>query len=74
MALNITNSIIKIYNQKVRDINNSSLIEVARTLKERMVLKAKELDSLETKMKDIRVQYGILDYENQIRYLGENKK
>ena len=74
MALNITNSIIKIYNQKVRDINNSSLIEVARTLKDRMVLKAKELDSLENKMKDIRVQYGILDYENQIRYLGENKK
>ncbi|MFZ9848078.1 MAG: Wzz/FepE/Etk N-terminal domain-containing protein [Flavobacteriales bacterium] len=74
LALKITYSIIKIYNQKVRDINNSSLIEVARTLKERMAVKAKELDSLESKMKEIRVQYGILDYENQIRYLGENKK
>ncbi len=74
MALNITNSIIKLYNQKVRSINNSSLIEVAKTLKERMAVKAVELDSLESKMREIRVDYGILDYENQIRYLGENKK
>jgi len=74
MALQMTHSIIKIYNQKVRDINNSSLIEVAKTLKERMAVKSVELDSLESKMRKIRVDYGILDYENQIRYLGENKK
>lgn len=73
-AFLIANSIIDLYNKKVRDINNSSLIEVAKTLKERMNTKAIELDTLESRMRKIRVQYGILDYENQIRYLGENKK
>jgi len=73
-ALLIANSIIHFYNKKIRDINNAHLFEVAKTTKERMLQKATELDTLETQMKNLRVQYGILDYENQIRYLGENKK
>ncbi len=74
IAYAMLNKLIKLYNKKVQNINNASLWEVANTLHIRVGTKAKELDSLENKMKEIRVEYGILDYENQIRYLGENKK
>ena len=72
-ALLIANSIIYFYNKKVKGINNASLVEVANTAKSRMIEKKMELDTLEQKMKKLRVNYGILDYENQIRYLGESK-
>ncbi|MFM7023121.1 MAG: Wzz/FepE/Etk N-terminal domain-containing protein [Flavobacteriales bacterium] len=64
--------IINLYNHKINTIQKKSLKEVESTIKAQLVNKKKEMDDLDSIVKGIRIKYGILDYENQVRYMSRN--
>jgi len=73
-ALLIAKDVLAMYNMKMNNIQKTSLIEIENTLKTQLAAKKREMDQLDSIAKDMRIQYGILDYENQVRYLSRNGK
>ncbi len=73
-ALLIAKDIIALYNLKMYNIQKGSLIEIERTLKSQLTVKKQEMDLYDSIVKNLRIQYGILDYENQVRYMSKNGK
>ncbi|MCX6180687.1 MAG: hypothetical protein NT150_01995 [Bacteroidetes bacterium] len=71
-ALLIAKDIIRLYNLKLHYIQKISLIEIEKTLKAQMASKKLEMDIADSTVKTMRMQYGILDYENQVRYMSRN--
>ena len=65
------NRLIEVYNQQVKIIQDTQLKEAVSTLE--IVLKTKEveMDSLEKKINFIRDNYGILDYQSQVKSISK---
>lgn len=73
-ALLIAKDLIALYNRKMHNIQKSALMEIEATLKSQLITKKQEMDVLDSIVKDIRIKYGILDYENQVRYMSRSGK
>jgi len=67
IACNMVNDIIKFYDEKVLETHKLKYKEVVDFVGERLTLKKQEIDSVETKLYEIRTQYHIIDYPNQSR-------
>ncbi len=73
-ALLMAKDIIALYNLKMHNIQKGSMVEVERTLNAQMLSKKQEVDKLDSVVKNMRIQYGILDYGSQVKYLSKNGK
>ena len=71
-ALLIAKDIIQLYNLKLHNIQKISLLEIEKTLQSQLLAKKQEMDLADSTVKGMRIQYGILDYENQVRYMTRN--
>ncbi|HLN53121.1 MAG TPA: Wzz/FepE/Etk N-terminal domain-containing protein [Lentimicrobium sp.] len=65
VAYNMVNSIMDYCNLKIRSIHKSKYIEVVESLDWTLKEKKRELDSVETALKELREKYGLFDYESQ---------
>jgi uncharacterized protein involved in exopolysaccharide biosynthesis len=75
LASDMVSAIIKFYNQKVNDAHREKYIEVLKLEEEKLSNKKKQLDSLMSKVIDLRMNYGLIDYGIQTNevtrgYLG----
>lgn len=67
MASQICDSIMSYLNQKVIAMQRAKYAEVVKINKHEMELKKVEMDSMEIAMKKLRTDYGILDFEEQVK-------
>jgi len=65
-ASDMCDSIIQFYNQKVREMHKAKDLEMVEISKKELKEKNRELDSLKTRLNEIRKEYGILDFEAQV--------
>ncbi len=68
-AKQMVDSIIVIYNREVRDLHRVKFKEVVEIKINQINNKIKEIDSLETRVNFLRQEYGILDYNSQVKEL-----
>ena len=68
-AKQMVDSIIVLYNRKVRDIHRVKFKEVVVIRTNEINEKIKEIDSLESRVTFLRQEYGILDYNSQVKEL-----
>jgi len=68
VANDIVNSMILQFNKKERTLQKEKSIELVKIIKTQLDKKKAEMDSMEDAIKNIRVNYGILDYGLQTRY------
>lgn len=71
VAYSMVNSIIDIYNIEVKRLQDEKLVEAVNTLKSIMMQKIEERDTLEAQVNNLRKNYGILDYNSQVRNLSK---
>lgn len=64
-ARDMVNSIIDLYNQKIRQIHREKYREVVASYKQMLDSKQKEIDSVLLQHYILRTQYEIIDYNNQ---------
>ena len=74
-ARDMVNAIIKIYNHKIASLHNEKFNEVVAMYERYLVRKSHELDSLKALLRDLGVNYNLLDYSFQTQqvvkgYLG----
>lgn len=67
VASNMVKDIIKFYNEKVRETHQEKYSEVVNFFEDRLERKQQEIDSVESKLYELRTVYGIIDYPNQSR-------
>ena len=67
IASRMTDSLISKMHQKARSLQREKTKEVYVIVKNQLDLKKAEMDSMENALKEIRMQYGILDFEEQVR-------
>ncbi len=70
-AFIMLNRLIEIYNQQVKIIQDTQLKEAVSTLEAVLKSKEIEMDSLESKINFIRDNYGILDYQSQVKNISK---
>ena len=68
VANEMVKSIISQFNEKERSLQKEKAIELVKIIKAQLDKKKVEMDSMEDAIKNIRVNYGILDYGLQTRY------
>ncbi|MCB0431254.1 MAG: hypothetical protein H6585_00965 [Flavobacteriales bacterium] len=61
-SLEMCNKIIDLYNKKIASLRREKMEEVVNTIREEMNKKSAEKDTLEHRMRELRMQYGLLDY------------
>ncbi|VAW20885.1 hypothetical protein MNBD_BACTEROID01-1572 [hydrothermal vent metagenome] len=66
-ACNMCDSIIHFYNQKVRDMHAVKSWEMVKITKDGLNEKQTQLDSILERLKGIRGEYGILNYNSQVK-------
>lgn len=71
VASQMVQSIIAFFNKKERGLQREKSMEVVKILKRELDKKKLEMDTMEAKAKNIRLKYGILDYELQTEYTTE---
>ena len=74
-ARDMVNAIINIYNHKIASLHNEKFNEVVAMYERYLVRKSHELDSLKALLRDLGVNYNLLDYSFQTQqvvkgYLG----
>jgi hypothetical protein len=67
IAAHICDSMISYMNEKTREMQRKKYAEVVNIHKRQMDLKKQEMDSMEAAIKTLRTDYGILEYEEQIK-------
>lgn len=67
IAYRLCDSLISYLNRKVRNMHREKYTEVVKIWKDQMERKKIEMDSMETAIKNLRVNYGILEFEEQIK-------
>lgn len=67
VAYRLCDSLISYLNHKVLSMHREKNREVVKIWKDQMDKKKVEMDSMENAMKDLRVNYGILEFEEQIK-------
>lgn len=71
VAQQMAESIITFFNKKERILQREKSMEVVKILKNELDKKVAEMDTMEAKARDLRIKYGILDYELQTEYATE---
>lgn len=71
IACDMVNEILYLLNLKQRSLQRAKTAEVVKVLKNQMDVTKIEMDSMETVMKELRVKYGILDYEAQSKEVSK---
>ena len=66
IACDMVNEIIKLYDKKIKHLHKSKSIEVMRMFEEVLAKKRAEIDSIQTRMREIAENYGVVDY-SQVR-------
>ena len=66
-ALNISQSIIELFNKNTRRIHRKKSEEVVNIVGKQMERKKKEIDSLSTLLRELKVKFGIIDYKSQAK-------
>jgi hypothetical protein len=64
-AFLLVNRLVELYNEEVKKLQDAQVSEGVKTLRKQLEEKSKQIDSLELKINDLRVNFGILDYESQ---------
>ncbi len=67
IASRMCDSMMSYLNQKVISLQRSKYAEVVRINKNQLDLKHHEMDSMELEMKKLRTDYGIIDFDGQVR-------
>jgi len=67
LASRMVDSLLTKMHKKARMLQREKSGEVVVILKNQLDLKTAEMDSMETALLEIRTQYGILDFENQVK-------
>lgn len=67
IASSMCDSIISYLNQKVLSLHRAKYEEVLKTNKKQLDIKKTEMDSMEAAIKILRTNYGILEFEGQVR-------
>ncbi len=67
MARDIVNSMIDLYNSKVKSLQEEKFIEVVAMYERALSVRRSSLDSLEARLYELSTKYGLLDYEAQSR-------
>ena len=70
-AYNMLNRLIVIFNQQVKSVQDKQLKEAINSISSVLLVKYKEIDSLEKKINIIRTKYGILDYKSQVKNISK---
>lgn len=65
VACDIANDIIRYYNSKVSNMHNEKFAEVVAMYERHLRRKEKLMDSLQNRLRDLGVNYGLLHYEYQ---------
>jgi uncharacterized protein involved in exopolysaccharide biosynthesis len=68
-AARIAKDMIHFLNLKARSLQREKSAEVVEIFENQMLAKKVELDSIEAQLKQLRVKYGLLDYEAQAKEL-----
>jgi LPS O-antigen subunit length determinant protein (WzzB/FepE family) len=64
-AREMVNGIIECVNLKARRLQREKTREVVRIFRQQLDVKQRQVDSLERIMSELRIRYGLLDYESQ---------
>jgi len=67
IAKRMVDSLLANMHKKAQALQRQKSIEVVVILKNQLDLKRQEMDSMEAELKNIRENYGILDFEEQVR-------
>lgn len=67
MAFDICNEIIRLFNSHTRNLHKEKSREVMIIDKNMLDKKGNEIDSLNEKLKELKVKYGIIDYKAQAK-------
>ncbi len=70
-ACDMVNEVLHLLNLKQRSLQRSKSAEVVKILKMQMDNAKTEMDSMEIVMKELRVKYGILDYDAQAKEVSK---
>lgn len=71
VAYEMVNAIIDLYNIEVKRLQDEKLVEAVNALKDIIDQKVEERDKLEARVNVLRKEYGILDYNSQVRNLSK---
>lgn len=71
VSYDMVKSIIDLYNIQVKTLQDEKLFEAVNTVKEMMVQKKIEMDTLESELNILRREFGILDYGSQVKNLSK---
>jgi uncharacterized protein involved in exopolysaccharide biosynthesis len=71
VSYDMVKSIIDLYNIQVKTLQDEKLFEAVNTVKEMMVQKKVEMDTLESELNILRRKFGILDYGSQVKNLSK---
>lgn len=61
----LVNRLLELYNKQVKKLQDAQIAEGVETLRKVLLKKEAEMDSLERKVDNLRVNFGILDYQSQ---------
>jgi uncharacterized protein involved in exopolysaccharide biosynthesis len=72
LAVNIVLAYIDFFNQKELSLKREKIEEVVTIIKNQYDKKKTEMDSVEAKLKNLRVRYGLLNYDAQTKVVSKN--
>jgi len=67
VASALCDSLLAFVNDKINDLNHSKYAEVVRLHRDRLDRQKVEMDSMETAIRKLRTDYGILEFEEQVK-------
>ena len=71
IACDIVNAIISTYNRKIARLHNEKFDEVVAMYERHLRRKEKLMDSLQTRLRDLGVNYGLLNFETQTQEVAK---
>jgi len=72
MACDMVNEILRLLNLKQRSLQRSKSSEIVTILKNQLDNAKAEMDSMDVVIKELRVKYGILDYDAQAKEVSKS--
>lgn len=73
VARDIVNRMIELFNLKERALQKEKAMELVTILKKQLDKKHVEMDSMDVLIKNLRINYGLLDYPLQTRYATQSQ-
>lgn len=72
VAKDIVNRMVELYNEKERMLQREKAMELVTILKKQVDTKRAEMDSMDVLIKNLRLNYGLLDYKVQTKYATQS--